>query len=42
MLQKELDRAKIIRKSLGVKVAARYMFLRGWSIEAALYTLTGA
>jgi hypothetical protein len=35
----ELKRAKLINKSLGTYIAARYMFLRGWSFEAALFTL---
>ena len=36
-----IDRALSIKRTLGVKVAARYMFLRGWSIESALYVLLG-
>jgi hypothetical protein len=39
--QKEIVRAVTIRKSLGTRVAARYLALRGWSIEAALYVLLG-
>ena len=39
--QKEIIRAVTIRKSLGTRVAARYMALRGWSLEAALYVLLG-
>lgn len=35
----ELTSALRIRRTLGVKVAARYMAKRGWSIEAALWTL---
>ena len=34
-------RAKRIHKSLGTRVAARYLALRGWSIEAARYILLG-
>jgi hypothetical protein len=37
----ELTSALRIRRTLGVKVAARYMAKRGWSIEAALWTLLG-
>ena len=37
----EIQRAKNIGKSLGVWVAARYMYKRGWSIEAARYVLLG-
>jgi hypothetical protein len=37
--QKEIRRAQVIRSSLGVWVAARYMALRGWSVEAAVYVL---
>jgi hypothetical protein len=40
--QKQLRRAQHIQKTLGVWVAARYMALRGWSIEAALWVLVGA
>jgi len=39
--QKEIVRAMVIRKSLGARIAARYMALRGWSLEAALYVLLG-
>ncbi len=35
----EIERAKAIKKSLGVKVAALYMRKREWSIESALYVL---
>jgi hypothetical protein len=37
----QIVRAKRIHKSLGTKVAARYLALRGWSIEAARYILLG-
>lgn len=32
-------RAQRINKSLGTRVAARYLALRGWSLEAALWIL---
>lgn len=38
----EIERARIIMHSLGVKVAARYLVLRQWSIDAALWVLLGA
>ena len=34
-------RARNISKSLGVYTAARYLSIRGFSIEAALYILLG-
>lgn len=37
----QIERARIIKRTLGVAVAARYMALRGWSIESALFTLVG-
>jgi len=37
----QIVRAKRIHKSLGTRVAARYLALRGWSIEAAVYILLG-
>lgn len=37
----QIDRARAIRRSLGIKVAARYLRKRGWSLEAALYILLG-
>lgn len=39
--QKQIKRALVIGASLGTRVAARYLALRGWSIEAALYVLLG-
>ena len=39
--QKQINRARVIGASLGTRVAARYMYLRGWSLEAALYVLLG-
>lgn len=35
----QIERARIIKRTLGTRVAARYMALRGWSIEAAVHTL---
>jgi len=37
----ELDRAIYIKRSLGVRTAAHYMKRRGWSMESALFWLTG-
>lgn len=37
----EITQARSIQKSLGTKVAARYLAKREWSIEAALYILLG-
>ncbi len=34
-----IKRAKTIKASLGVMVAARYLNLRGWSYEAIEYIL---
>ena len=39
--QKELRKAKQIRDTLGVWVAARFMCKRGWSLEAARHILLG-
>jgi len=36
-----IEQARIINKSLGTKVAARYLKLRGWSLEASMYVLVG-
>lgn len=36
-----IKRAKAIQKSLGVFTAARYLAIRGWSIEATRYILLG-
>lgn len=36
-----ITRARNIASSLGVRVAAGYLRDRGWSIEAALWILTG-
>lgn len=38
--QRELSRAQELKAQANVKVAARYMYLKGWSIESALYLLT--
>jgi len=35
------ERARIIKRTLGVKVAAKYLKNRGWSIESALFILLG-
>ncbi len=35
----QIERAKIIQRTLGVQVAARYLRNRDWSIQAALYLL---
>jgi hypothetical protein len=40
--RKEIQKARNIRKSLGLKVAAKYLKNRGWSVEAAVYILLGA
>lgn len=37
----QIERARIIKRTLGTVVAARYMKARGWSIEAALSILAG-
>lgn len=36
----EISRARAIQRTLGTFTAARYLFLRKWSIEAALYILS--
>ena len=38
----QFERARIIKRTLGTRVAARYMALRGWSIECALFVLCGS
>ena len=38
--QTELVKAKQIKKTLGIRVAAGYMRNRGWSVEAAVCVLT--
>lgn len=40
-LRADLDRAKRIARTLGIRPAAGFMRNRGWSIESALYTLLG-
>jgi hypothetical protein len=35
----QMARARSIARSLGPFTAARYMALRGWSVEAALYII---
>jgi hypothetical protein len=40
-MKAQLRRARTIQKSLGTYTAARYLAKRGFSIEAALFTLLG-
>jgi hypothetical protein len=40
-LRADLDRAKRIARTLGIRPAAGFMRNRGWSIESALYVLLG-
>jgi predicted transcriptional regulator len=35
----EIERARIIKRTLGVSVAARYLRNRNWSVEAARFIL---
>ncbi len=35
----EIRRAQVIQRTLGTFRAARYLFLRGWSLEAARWAL---
>jgi hypothetical protein len=37
----QLVRARLIGQTLGTYTAARYMYRRGFSLEAALYVLLG-
>lgn len=37
----EIEKAKFLARTLGVRAAAGYMRKRGWSLEAALFTLLG-
>lgn len=37
--QYQIKRARSIARSLGYKVAARYLKRRGWSLEATLWIL---
>ena len=37
-----VERSKIIQRTLGTLVAARYLKNRGWSLEASLHILAGA
>jgi hypothetical protein len=41
-LHTDIDRARRIARSLGLRTAAGFMRKRGWSIESALYVLLGA
>jgi hypothetical protein len=37
----QIERARKIKRSLGIAVAARYLKKRGWSLEATHYILLG-
>jgi hypothetical protein len=37
----QIEQARIIKKTLGIKCAARYLAIRNWSLDAALYVLLG-
>lgn len=37
----QIKRARVIKRTLGARVAARYLALRGWSLEAALWIILG-
>jgi hypothetical protein len=37
----QITRARMISRSLGFYVAARYLALRGWSLDAARFILLG-
>jgi hypothetical protein len=37
----QIERARIIKRTLGVPVAARYLKNRNWTIEASLFILAG-
>jgi hypothetical protein len=36
-----IERARIIKRTLGIKVAALYLKKREWSVESALFILCG-
>lgn len=38
----QIERARMIARTLGAYKAARYLKARGWSIEAALHIVTNA
>jgi hypothetical protein len=38
----QIERARIIARSLGIKAAAKYLKCRGWSVEAACVITLGA
>ena len=40
-LRTDIDRARRIYRTLGIRPAAGFMRNRGWSIESALYVLLG-
>ena len=35
----QIERARIIKRTLGTKAAAYYLKTRGWSVEASVYVL---
>lgn len=37
----QAERARIIKRTLGISVAARYLKNREWSVEAAMFILLG-
>lgn len=37
----EIERARIIHRTLGVSVAARYLRNRKWSVESTMFILLG-
>ena len=36
----EMHKARVVAQLLGVPAAARYLKIRGWSVEAAAWILT--
>jgi hypothetical protein len=38
----QIERARIISRSLGITAAAKYLKCRGWSVEAACVVILGA
>ena len=37
----QCERARIIKRTLGTTVAAKYLKNRGWSVESALFIILG-
>lgn len=37
----QIERARIIKRTLGIKVAARYLARRNWTVESACFILLG-